>query len=80
MKNSLDSFPFLFFPFFFFSLSHLNLSWPYNHFNLSPFVLIYLTLLFPSAAAAFFNMGYLLFSLFSPNPYVSLLEISEHSQ
>lgn len=80
MKNSLDSFPFLFFPFFFFSLSHLNLSWPYNHFNLSPFVLIYLTLLFPSAAAAFVNMGYLLFSLFSPNPYVSLLEISEHSQ
>ena len=79
MKNSLDSFPFLFFPFFFFSLSHLNLSWPYNHFNLSPFVLIYLTLLFPSAAAAFVNMGYLLFSLFSPNPSVSLLEISEHS-
>lgn len=78
MKNSLDSsFSFLS---FFFSLSHLNLSWPYNHFNLSPFVLIYLTLLFPSAAAAFFNMGYLLFSLFSPNPYVSLLEISEHSQ
>lgn len=25
-------------------------------------------------------MGYLLFSLFSPNPYVSLFEISEHSQ
>lgn len=77
MKNSLDFLPFLS---FFFSLSHLNLSWPYTHFHLGPFVLICLTLLFPSAAAAFFNMGYLLFSLFSPNPYVSLFEISEHSQ